>query len=191
MTVNSRFAGWEVVFGLRNVLLICLWEVHRISSWCWNFCFRSVCVFFLLLGWEWDAEICGQSMSEIAERSWLYWPVTIEEDKTHNSAQHQWDYQTCKVLRTVLLKCCILFFSGLVSSGLLVPFFGPPPPFNWPSGFHGVCVLLFLFRMTLLLGPPSAGKTTLLLALAGKLDSDLKVRTFGVPLNQTKMPLFL
>ncbi|XP_027181577.1 pleiotropic drug resistance protein 1-like isoform X1 [Coffea eugenioides] len=30
-------------------------------------------------------------------------------------------------------------------------------------------------RMTLLLGPPSSGKTTLLLALAGKLDSDLKV----------------
>ncbi|KAL7162336.1 hypothetical protein ACSBR2_042756 [Camellia fascicularis] len=29
-------------------------------------------------------------------------------------------------------------------------------------------------RMTLLLGPPSSGKTTLLLALAGKLDSDLK-----------------
>ncbi|KAF5726223.1 pleiotropic drug resistance protein 1-like isoform X2 [Tripterygium wilfordii] len=30
-------------------------------------------------------------------------------------------------------------------------------------------------RMTLLLGPPSSGKTTLLLALAGKLDKDLKV----------------
>ncbi|KAJ9695170.1 hypothetical protein PVL29_010586 [Vitis rotundifolia] len=30
-------------------------------------------------------------------------------------------------------------------------------------------------RMTLLLGPPSSGKTTLLLALAGKLDHDLKV----------------
>ncbi|KAJ7553408.1 hypothetical protein O6H91_06G097000 [Diphasiastrum complanatum] len=30
-------------------------------------------------------------------------------------------------------------------------------------------------RMTLLLGPPNAGKTTLLLALAGKLDEDLKV----------------
>ncbi|GMQ08798.1 hypothetical protein CsSME_00052377 [Camellia sinensis var. sinensis] len=30
-------------------------------------------------------------------------------------------------------------------------------------------------RMTLLLGPPSSGKTTLLLALAGKLDTDLKV----------------
>jgi len=30
--------------------------------------------------------------------------------------------------------------------------------------------------MTLLLGPPSSGKTTLLLALAGKLDPKLKVR---------------
>lgn len=30
-------------------------------------------------------------------------------------------------------------------------------------------------RMTLLLGPPSSGKTTLLLALAGKLDPTLKV----------------
>jgi ABC-type cobalamin/Fe3+-siderophores transport system ATPase subunit len=29
--------------------------------------------------------------------------------------------------------------------------------------------------MTLLLGPPSSGKTTLLLALAGELDPDLKV----------------
>jgi ABC-type multidrug transport system ATPase subunit len=29
--------------------------------------------------------------------------------------------------------------------------------------------------MTLLLGPPGSGKTTLLLALAGKLDKDLKV----------------
>ena len=34
----------------------------------------------------------------------------------------------------------------------------------------GVC------RMTLLLGPPSSGKTTLLLALADKLDPGLKVR---------------
>ena len=34
--------------------------------------------------------------------------------------------------------------------------------------------------MTLLLGPPSSGKTTLLLALAGKLDQDLKVKEFSL-----------
>jgi len=33
-------------------------------------------------------------------------------------------------------------------------------------------------RMTLLLGPPSSGKTTLLLALSGKLDKSLKVKPF-------------
>lgn len=32
-------------------------------------------------------------------------------------------------------------------------------------------------RMTLLLGPPSSGKTTLLLALSGKLDPNLKVKS--------------
>lgn len=35
--------------------------------------------------------------------------------------------------------------------------------------------LMLCDRMTLLLGPPSSGKTTLLLALAGMLDSNLKV----------------
>lgn len=34
-------------------------------------------------------------------------------------------------------------------------------------------------RMTLLLGPPSSGKTTLLQALAGKLDKDLRVSGTG------------
>uniref|UniRef100_A0A2N9FEM7 ABC transporter domain-containing protein n=1 Tax=Fagus sylvatica TaxID=28930 RepID=A0A2N9FEM7_FAGSY len=36
--------------------------------------------------------------------------------------------------------------------------------------------IIKLSRMTLLLGPPSSGKTTLLLALAGKLDPNLKVQ---------------
>ena len=34
---------------------------------------------------------------------------------------------------------------------------------------------IYIYRMTLLLGPPGSGKTTLLLALAGRLDKDLKV----------------
>ncbi|KAG0461194.1 hypothetical protein HPP92_021491 [Vanilla planifolia] len=50
-----------------------------------------------------------------------------------------------------------------------------------PSGkrpisiLHDVSGILRPCRMTLLLGPPGSGKTTLLLALAGKLDSTLKV----------------
>ncbi|KAK9101862.1 hypothetical protein Sjap_019116 [Stephania japonica] len=40
---------------------------------------------------------------------------------------------------------------------------------------HDVSGIIKPSRMTLLLGPPSSGKTTLLLALADKLDSDLKV----------------
>ncbi|GMH15940.1 hypothetical protein Nepgr_017781 [Nepenthes gracilis] len=40
---------------------------------------------------------------------------------------------------------------------------------------HNVSGIIKPGRMTLLLGPPSSGKTTLLLALAGKLDQDLKV----------------
>lgn len=37
---------------------------------------------------------------------------------------------------------------------------------------------MLIVRMTLLLGPPGAGKTTFLQALAGRLDKDLKVIFF-------------
>ncbi|KAF9617018.1 hypothetical protein IFM89_033088 [Coptis chinensis] len=43
------------------------------------------------------------------------------------------------------------------------------------SILHDVSGVIKPSRMTLLLGPPSSGKTTFLLALAGKLDKDLKV----------------
>ncbi|CAL4896463.1 unnamed protein product [Urochloa decumbens] len=43
------------------------------------------------------------------------------------------------------------------------------------SILHDVSGIIKPHRMTLLLGPPGSGKTTLLLALAGRLDKDLKV----------------
>ncbi|KAL6615559.1 hypothetical protein ACP70R_037829 [Stipagrostis hirtigluma subsp. patula] len=41
---------------------------------------------------------------------------------------------------------------------------------------HDVSGIIKPRRMTLLLGPPGSGKTTLLLALAGRLDKDLKIK---------------
>ena len=43
---------------------------------------------------------------------------------------------------------------------------------------------MLIVRMTLLLGPPGAGKTTFLQALAGKLDKDLKVTFFYRSISQ-------
>lgn len=45
---------------------------------------------------------------------------------------------------------------------------------------------MVLCRMALLLGPPSSGKTTLLLALAGKLDPELKVDIRLIPHHFTE-----
>lgn len=42
-------------------------------------------------------------------------------------------------------------------------------------------------RLTLLLGPPASGKTTLLLALAGKLDDELRVSHFVLNTNGLKL----
>ncbi|KAF6174543.1 hypothetical protein GIB67_017126 [Kingdonia uniflora] len=47
--------------------------------------------------------------------------------------------------------------------------------FQGLSVLHEVSGIIKPSKMTLLLGPPSSGKTTLLLALAGKVDSSLKV----------------
>jgi energy-coupling factor transporter ATP-binding protein EcfA2 len=45
--------------------------------------------------------------------------------------------------------------------------------------------------MTLLLGPPSSGKTTLLLAMAGKLDPALKVNIISFRLRSFLICQFL
>jgi len=48
-----------------------------------------------------------------------------------------------------------------------------------------------MYRMALLLGPPSSGKTTLLLALAGKLDSELRVHSNPLILVNYKFDLYI
>ena len=45
-----------------------------------------------------------------------------------------------------------------------------------------------VFRMTLLLGPPSSGKSTLMRALTGKLDKRLKVLTRLVFISYAFLP---
>ncbi|CAL4975334.1 unnamed protein product [Urochloa decumbens] len=55
---------------------------------------------------------------------------------------------------------------------------------------HDVSGIIKPRRMTLLLGPPGSGKTTLLLALAGRLDKDLKV-TGKVTYNGHEMTEFV
>jgi DNA replication protein DnaC len=68
---------------------------------------------------------------------------------------------------------------GTVSLGLQVFDFLVPSKKNrlrFLRFFHqSTSRSLRLCRMTLLLGPPGSGKTSLLLALAGRLDKDLKV----------------
>ncbi|XAR69346.1 Sulfate-transporting ATPase [Bertholletia excelsa] len=69
-----------------------------------------------------------------------------------------------------ILNFCINIFEGFLNYLHVLPSRKKPLTI-----LHDVSGIIEPGRMTLLLGPPSSGKTTLLLALAGKLDSDLKV----------------
>ncbi|KAM3735911.1 hypothetical protein ACB098_10G123200 [Castanea mollissima] len=68
-----------------------------------------------------------------------------------------------------LLNFTINFFEGLSNYFHIIQ--GRKKPFSILRDVSGI---IKPGRMTLLLGPPSSGKTTLLLALAGRLSSDLK-----------------
>ncbi|KAI7987443.1 Pleiotropic drug resistance protein 1 [Camellia lanceoleosa] len=69
-----------------------------------------------------------------------------------------------------ILNFSINFFEGFLNYLHVLPSRKKPL-----SILHDVSGIIKPGRMTLLLGPPSSGKTSLLLALGGKLDSDLKV----------------
>ncbi|XP_004501294.1 pleiotropic drug resistance protein 1-like [Cicer arietinum] len=68
-----------------------------------------------------------------------------------------------------ILNFSINLFEGLLNYLHLIP--SRKKPF---TVLHDVSGIIKPKRMTLLLGPPSSGKTTLLLALAGRLNKDLK-----------------
>ncbi|XLR42187.1 hypothetical protein S83_026847 [Arachis hypogaea] len=70
------------------------------------------------------------------------------------------------------LNFCINLLEGILNSFRIIP--SRKKPF---TVLHDVSGIIKPRRMTLLLGPPSSGKTTLLLALAGRLSKDLKART--------------
>ncbi|XP_057729423.1 pleiotropic drug resistance protein 1-like [Arachis stenosperma] len=67
------------------------------------------------------------------------------------------------------LNFCINLLEGILNSFRIIP--SRKKPF---TVLHDVSGIIKPRRMTLLLGPPSSGKTTLLLALAGRLGKDLK-----------------
>ncbi|RZC64007.1 hypothetical protein C5167_025764 [Papaver somniferum] len=69
-----------------------------------------------------------------------------------------------------LLNCTVNAVEGCLSFLRFLP--NRKKPFSILNDVSGI---IKPNRMTLLLGPPSSGKTTMLLALAGKLDKDLKV----------------
>ncbi|GMI89171.1 pleiotropic drug resistance 12, ATP-binding cassette G40, PLEIOTROPIC DRUG RESISTANCE 12 [Hibiscus trionum] len=68
-----------------------------------------------------------------------------------------------------LFNFSVNIVEGLLSNLHILPSRKKPLPI-----LNGVSGIIKPKRMTLLLGPPSSGKTTLLLALAGKLGKDLK-----------------
>ncbi|KAG6387940.1 hypothetical protein SASPL_153136 [Salvia splendens] len=93
---------------------------------------------------------------------------TIEVRYEHLSIDAE-AYVGGRALPTVF-NFIVNILEGFLSSCRLLPSRKKPLPI-----LHDVSGIIKPGRMTLLLGPPSSGKTSLLLALAGKLDPELKV----------------
>lgn len=88
-------------------------------------------------------------------------PRALQQAKTRNIAGYFWHHQAFQV-RACVAAGIELFLDRTTATNILI----------LPTNKVPLCLAC---RMTLLLGPPNAGKTTLLKALAGKNDPDLKV----------------
>ncbi|KAK9027297.1 hypothetical protein V6N11_067135 [Hibiscus sabdariffa] len=115
---------------------------------------------------EEDNERFLLKLKERIDRVGLEMP-TIEVRFEHLNVEAE-AYIGSRALPT-LFNFSVNFVEGLLSNLHILPSRKKPLPI-----LNGVSGIIKPKRMTLLLGPPSSGKTTLLLALAGKLGKDLK-----------------
>lgn len=88
--------------------------------------------------------------------SWICWTLSFKEKGCQDPKRH---WRSIKTIKVHILRDEILTYKCLELTA------------------YGLIVVIYL-RMTLLLGPPSSGKTTLLQTLAGKPNDDLRVCLF-------------
>ncbi|KAG2700044.1 hypothetical protein I3760_07G215100 [Carya illinoinensis] len=115
---------------------------------------------------EEDNENFLLKLKDRIERVGLEFP-TIEVRFEHLYVEAE-AYVGSRALPTIF-NYCVNMLEGFVSCLHILPSRKKPLPI-----LHDLSGIIKPRRMTLLLGPPSSGKTTLLLALAGKLGKELK-----------------
>ncbi|XP_073025690.1 LOW QUALITY PROTEIN: pleiotropic drug resistance protein 1-like [Primulina eburnea] len=121
-------------------------------------------------------------LKERIDRVGLEFP-TIEVRFEHLSIDAE-AYVGSRALPTVF-NFTVNILEGFLSCLRILPSRKKPLPI-----LHDVSGIIKPGRMTLLLGPPNSGKTTLLLALAGKLDPELKA-SGKVTYNGSEMTQFV
>lgn len=92
--------------------------------------------------------------------------IWLRQEKTTNSTIFLFLF----LFFSDIYELCDIYLQGFLNTLHILP--SRKKPFTILKDVSGIVKPC---RMTLLLGPPSSGKTTLLLALAGKLDPNLKV----------------
>jgi GTP1/Obg family GTP-binding protein len=92
-----------------------------------------------------------------------YWTACLLQQENHqHTEKRQWHPQTFQVTKQTNHHHLLFITIVMQQAHILI---------------SSTCCVTCVFRMTLLLGPPSSGKSTLMRALTGKLDKSLKVLT--------------